>query len=184
MLWNDEKLIEVLGGGGVVVIPTDTRYGIVGKADDASTVERIYKLRKRALYKPCIIMIADIHELEKFSIVITEEQKNILQKYWPGPVSIILDCPDEKLTYLHRGTYTLAFRIPDIELLRELLRKVGPLIAPSANREGEPSSENVEEARNYFGDSVDLYVDGGSLTGKASKIIKLHKDGSISIIRE
>jgi L-threonylcarbamoyladenylate synthase len=183
MLWKNTDLVKTLKGGGVVVMPTDTLYGILGLALSEPTVERIYKLRKRSPDKPCIILIGDISEFENFSVKLTKEQKVEMLKYWPGPVSIVLDCADKKFAYLHRGTKTLAFRIPAILGLRELLLETGPLIAPSANTEGLPPSENVEEAKMYFGDKVDLYIDGGVVQGKASKVIRLNADGSGTVIR-
>ena len=184
MIWADANLIKVLKGGGVAVMPTDTLYGVVGKAQSVSTVNRIYNLKKRAPEKPCIILIGSINELEKFSVHLSLEQKKVLEEYWPGPVSIILDCPDDSFLYLHRGTKTLAFRVPFPPAFRDLLLKVGPLIAPSANPEGLSPAQNILEAKEYFGTSVDSYVEGGKVLGRASRIIKLHKDGSITIIRE
>jgi len=165
-------------------MPTDTIYGIVGRAEDISTVNRIYSLKKRAPEKPCIMLIGDIKELEKFSIILSKEQKEKLMKYWPGPVSVILDCPDDSFAYLHRGTKTLALRLPAQMELLSLLEETGPLIAPSANPEELLPAKNIGEAKKYFGNSVDLYIDGGEVSGKASKLIQLHKDGTITILRE
>lgn len=184
MLWDDENLIKVLKADGVVVMPTDTIYGMVGKAESESTVNRIYKIRKRTENKPSIILIGDAKELEKFSIILSEKQKNKIKKYWPGSVSIVFDCLDDKFKYLHKGTKTLAFRIPNPQRLRDLLVKAGPLIAPSANIEGLLPAKTVLEAKEYFRNSVDLYLDGGKLERQASKVIKLHKDGSVAVFRE
>ncbi|MDE2399545.1 MAG: L-threonylcarbamoyladenylate synthase [Patescibacteria group bacterium] len=189
---GNENLIKVLQDNGVVVMPTDTLYGIVGKALSSDAVERIYVIRKRAPQKPCIILIGEINELEKFSITLSSEQKEKLKEYWsfdnledrPAPISIVLDCPNDRFTYLHRGTNTLAFRLPYQKELQNLLLKTGPLIAPSANLEGLPPARNIFEAKEYFGNLINLYIDGGELNGKASKVIKLHKDGSVTIIRE
>ena len=190
MWWNDENLVQVLKTGGVVVMPTDTLYGIVGVASSQNTVERIYEIRQRTPEKPCIILIGDINKLEEFSVNISEEQKKELQKYWSfdesqnlRSVSVVLDCSDEKFAYLHRGTKTLAFRLPRIKELRDLLLKTGPLIVPSANTEGMPPAKNINEARNYFGDAVDLYIDGGEISGKASKVVRLKNDGSVEVLR-
>ena len=191
-IWNNENLIKVLQEDGVVVMPTDTIYGIVGRAQEEFVVNRIYTIRKRSPSKPCIILIGEIEELEKFSVILTEEQKNKIEEFWfiPSgveelrPTSIILDCPDPSLEYLHRGTNTLAFRLPAPQALRDLLLKTGPLLAPSANPEAMPPPQNILEAKKYFGDAVDLYIDGGTITNKASKLIKLHKDGTVDILRE
>ena len=182
-MWNDSSLIKILKDGGVVVMPTDTIYGIVGSALNKNTVERIYKIRKRTPEKPCIILIGDFSEVKKFGVTISEEQKNRIREY-EGGVSVVLDCLEYEFEYLHRGTKTLAFRVPAPQEFKDLLLKTGPLIAPSANSEALPPSRNIQEARNYFGDSVDFYVDGGEISSKASKIIKLHTDGSVIIVRE
>ena len=184
MTWDNLNLLNVLKNNGVVVMPTDTLYGIVGKAQSESVVNRIYNIRKRDTHKPCIILIEDVGELGKFSIILSDEQENKLKEYWPGPVSVVLDCPHESLSYLHRGTKTLAFRVPAHTSLRELLVKVGPLIAPSANAEALPPAKSISEAKKYFGELVDLYLDGDLVTSKASKVIKLHKDGSVAVLRE
>ena len=196
-IWNDKNLIKTLSENGVVVMPTDTIYGIVGKALEKNTVERIYKIKERSPKKPCIILIRDINELEKFSIVLSEKEKKDLEISWrscnvfsianagrPGPVSIILDCPDDKFEYLHHGTKTLAFRLPAPKKLRDLLLEVGSLIAPSANLEARLPAKNIKEAKKYFGDSVDLYIDGGTILNKHSKLIKLNNDGSVIVLRE
>lgn len=210
-IWNNTDLEKTLLNNGVVIMPTDTIYGMVGRSQNEKLVNRIYSIRKRSPEKPCIILIGDINELEKFAIHLSEKQKEDLAKYWsfgghqdlrpfdksqdiqpfdesqdlrPCPTSIILDCSDDAFAYLHRGTNTLAFRIPAPRDLRDLLLKVGPLIAPSANQESFPPYDTVEDARNYFGDAVDLYVDGGELKGKPSKLIKLGKNGSVTVLRE
>lgn len=190
-MWNNENLVKILKEGGVAVMPTDTIYGIVGSALKIPTVNRIYNLRKRNPDKPCILLIGDLSQLEKFSIVLSPEQSEKIMEYWlrqgevaeRRPTSIILDCFEEKLSYLHRGTKTLAFRLPAQEELRDLLLKTGPLIAPSANTEGSMPSKNIYEAKNYFGDGIDIYIDGGEITGNPSKVIKLHKNGTVNILR-
>lgn len=185
--WGSENLKKVLKKNGIAVMPTDTIYGLVGRAESEAVVNRIYDLKKRAPEKPCIILIGNIAELEKFFIYLTEEQKNKLKEYWVAdyaPTSIILDCPLEKFSYLHRGTKTLAFRLPAQDSLKTLLLEVGPLIAPSANPEGLMPAEDIKEAKKYFSDSVDYYLDKGRIDGKPSKLIKLQKDGTAIILRE
>lgn len=193
MVWHDKNLVKMLLNNKVVIMPTDTIYGIVGNALNGKVVSRIYDIRKRDPDKPCIVLISGVKDLEKFSIHLSNEQKEKIKEYWsfdkaqdfqPGPVSIVLDCVDQKFFYLHRGTQTLAFRMPQQTGLQELLRETGPLIAPSANLEGLSPANNIHEAKNYFHEMVDLYVDGGERGGNASKVIKLHKDGTIHILRE
>lgn len=182
--WNNELLLKTLQKGGIAVMPTDTVYGIVGQALNKGTVERIYQTRNRNPEKPCILLIGDTDELKKFSINLSGPQTEKIKSYWPGPVSIIFDCPEDPFAYLHRVTQTLAFRLPSDDRLRDLLLKTGPLIAPSANTEGGPVSKNIEEAQNYFGDAVDLYIDGGTVEGRASKVVRFDVSGEVTVLRE
>jgi len=166
-------------------MPTDTLYGIVGRAEDQQVVERIYKVRKRSPEKPCIILLGGTSELQKFAVVLTSEQKKEIAKIRNGarPTSFVLDCQEKRFEYLHRGTNTLAFRVPAQAELKDVLKKTGPLIAPSANPEGLPPAQNIAEAKKYFGSEVDLYINGGEIKNKASKVIKLHRDGSDEVLR-
>ena len=164
------KNIEILRKGGIGVMPTDTIYGVVGQALNKKTVERIYAVRKRTPSKPMIILISSFDDLKLFNIKIELERLN---KFWPGKVSIILPCPDEKFYYLHRGSNSLAFRLPNNENLQKLISQTGPLVAPSANLEGLPPATTIKEAKKYFGDKVDFCLDGGKIEGSPSKLIKL-----------
>ena len=185
-IFDNQELIEVLKSGGIIVIPTDTIYGIVCSALDEKSVLRLYEIRKRNPSKPCIILISDISEIENFGISLSDvERKNLLDFFaLPKPTSIIIDCEKEEYQYLHRGTNTLSFRIPKNENLKNLLKITGPLIAPSANTEGNIPAKNIKEAKEYFGDQVSLYIDRGEILANPSKIIKLNKDGSKITIRD
>ncbi len=172
---EQKLLIQKLKQGEIVGMPTDTIYGLVGLASNTQTVEAVYTLRKRNKQKPCIILIGDISDVERFGIKLSDTTMQEIANYWPGPVSIIFDCPLEEFSYLHRGTQSLAFRLPDNPNLQAILRETGPLIAPSLNWEGEPPAETIDEARKYFGDSID-YVDGGRIIGKPSKVVRYSKE--------
>lgn len=184
MLFSDDVILS-LQSGKLVVIPTDTLYGIVCSARDKEAVERLYVLRGRDESKPCIILIADISDLQEFGIALNGTDTEILRQHWPGKVSVVFDCSDEdeKWTYLHRDTQTLAFRIPDDVDVRNLLHKTGPLLAPSANIQGRPSAHTVLEAKNYFGNQVTMYVDGGYRESLPSTVARL-RDGTWEVLRQ
>lgn len=179
-----DEIITPLKDGKIGVIPTDTIYGIVGSALNPGTIEKIYKLRKRAKDKPFIILISSVEDLEKFGITLTQKQKDFLNRYWPNPLSVVLPVVGEKWKYLHRGTKSLAFRIPKDEKLLKLLKRVGPLVAPSANYEGGKPSQNLDEAKKYFGDNINFYVNGGEIKSSPSTLIKLNDDGSYIVLRQ
>lgn len=179
-----KQIAPILLKGGVGVIPTDTLYGLVGSALNARAVERIYKLRKRDLKKPMIILISSLKDLKYFGITLGENQKKVLKKVWPGKVSVVLESKSRKIDYLLRGGKTLAFRMPNDEDLLALLEKTGPLVAPSANLAGEKPAETYSEARKYFDEKIDFYVDGGKLSGEPSTLIELIESGKIKVLRQ
>lgn len=175
-------LVKILKAGKIAVIPTDTIYGIVGSALNPQTVERIYTLRKRAKDKPFIILISSLDDLDKFNIKLTKNQKVFLQNNWPNPLSVVLPCGD--FEYLHRAKFSLAFRMPKNKNLLQILKQVGPLVAPSANIAGEKYAENINEAKKYFGNNVNYYINGGTIKSESSTLIRLEQNGKWNIIRQ
>lgn len=174
---NQQEIIQILRAGGVGILPTDTIYGLVGRAEDKKAVARIKRLKQRSAGKPFIILISSIKQIEKFGLKLKAEDKRILEKLWPGPISVAL-------------TKKLSFHLPKNKLLLEIIAKTGPLVAPSANPEGLAPATTIAEARNYFGPEVDpakygvnFYKSAGKkLLGKPSTLISL-KNGQINIIR-
>ena len=185
-LTRSEILVAaLLKGGAIGVMPTDTLYGLVGSALEKKTVKRIYRLRKRNLKKPMIILIASLRDLALFGIIPDKRERKILRKVWPGKVSVILKCPSKKFAYLHRGTRSLAFRMSDVPRLHVMLAKTGPLVAPSANFEGGPPARTITEARRYFGDRVEFYGDARKkMAAKPSTLITIDPYGEIIVLRQ
>jgi len=177
-----EKAGLLLKEGLIGVIPTDTIYGILGLALKEEVVERIYKLKKRDFKKPMIILISTIEDLQKFEIKINSWQKRILKKFWPGKITFVLKCPSKKFFYLHRGNYTLAFRMPKKSQLLHLLSITGPLVAPSANWENYPPAVSISEAKKYFGKKV-FYFNGGKITAKPSTLVDL-TENKLKVLRK
>lgn len=178
MFKADKNVIKVLKSGGVGILPTDTIYGLVGSASSEKAVGKIYKLKKRGKGKPFIILISKVSDLKLFGVELNKKEKDVLKRFWPGPVSIVLKCPnlDKEMSYLKPLNQTLAFRCPNKKWLNVLLKKTGPLVAPSANPEELPPAETIEQAKEYFGNAVGFYGDTGTLRGRPSKIIKIENN--------
>ncbi|MDD4990318.1 MAG: Sua5/YciO/YrdC/YwlC family protein, partial [Candidatus Pacebacteria bacterium] len=123
-----EKIVKILKNGGVGILSTDTLYGLVGSALSKKAVERIYKLKKRGVGKPFIILISKISDLKLFEVELNEKEKEVLRRFWPGPISIVLKCPNltREMSYLRPLNQTLAFRCPNLKWLNVLLKKTGP----------------------------------------------------------
>jgi L-threonylcarbamoyladenylate synthase len=180
-----QKGIEILKKGGVVVLPTDTLYGIIGSAFSKKVVERIYQIKGRSEGKPFIVLVTSYKDLEKFGIKINKEQLEFFKKIWPGQVSAILPCKNKKFEYIHQGLNSIAFRMisPRNENLYNLIKKVGPIVAPSVNPEGEKPAETIAGAKEYFGDKVDLYINVGTRKSPPSTLVRI-VDDKIEILRE
>jgi L-threonylcarbamoyladenylate synthase len=163
--------ILVLNSGKVAVIPTDTIYGIVARASDQEAVKKVYKIRQRDINKPCIILIADFEQLKDFDI--DKKYLSLAKKYWPGPSSLVFPLNKPRPSYPAKGLKEMALRLPNNNELRELIRQTGPLIAPSANPEGLPPATTIDEAKAYFGNQVDIYVNNGPMPLKPSTLIDL-----------
>jgi len=175
------KQITILQDGGVGVLPTGSVYGLMASAYSHSGVEKVYILKNRDQSKPSIILVSQPSDLEAFGIA--PDQIEVTGPYWPGMTSIIFNVPESVPEFLHRGTSSLAFRMPPDEELREILSNTGPLIAPSANPEGQPPATSIEEARVYFDEAVDFYIDGGVCDDKPSKLIRIN-DSGVETLRE
>jgi L-threonylcarbamoyladenylate synthase len=204
------KTALLLKEGAIGVIPTDTIYGICTSAFNRKSVEKVYKLRRRNPNKPCIILISSFDDLKKFNVNLNSWQRKILEKLWPGKISVVLsprinadttpinaDNKNNKsnryqrlsvlnqcssVEHLHRGTNSLSFRFPKNKLILNILKISGPLIAPSANWEGYEPAKNIREAKRYFGNKV-FYLDRGNLISKPSTLIDL-REKKIKILRE
>jgi L-threonylcarbamoyladenylate synthase len=174
-------LAALLLQGAVGVLPTDTIYGIVARTADKQAVARLYKIKHRE-GKPGTVVAASIEQLQELGI-----EKQYLEKVarlWPNPVSIVLPA-GESLAYLHQGKDSLAVRIPADQQLRALLEQTGPLLTSSANHPGEPAADTIADAEKYFGNDVDLYVDGGDIRGRSpSTVARLTKNGQLEVLRQ
>jgi len=180
---NKKDIVEILKKGGVGVFPTDTLYGLVASAFNKKAVEKIYFLKKRDINKPLIVLISKIEDLKIFEVNVKKYKKD-LEGFWPGKVSIILSQKSGRFEYLRRGVKNIAFRVPKKKSLLELLEKTGPLVAPSANLEGQPPAKNIYEAKKYFDSSIDFYFDEGELDSLPSTLISFDESGNTTTQRE
>jgi len=183
ILKNLYEAKDILQNGGIVVAKTDTLYGILADAFNQKAVEKVYKIKKRNKNKPFIVLIPNISYLKLFGVKINPEIEKILKQ---KGITVILPVSNEKkYEYLHRGKNEIAFRIPDNEELIKVMEEIKkPLIAPSANPENKPPAKDINEAINYFGNKIDVYIDSGKIKNeKPSSIVRI-KNNQVELIRE
>lgn len=170
----------MLLAGNIGVLPTDTVYGVAARAQDRQAVARLYALKHRE-HKPGTIIAASVEQLIELGF--NEKILRAVTHLWPASLSIVLRTSPE-MAYLDQEVGSQPMRIPANKQLRALLTQTGPLVTSSANQPGEPTAETVGEADAYFGDTVDFYVDGGLMAGRApSTIIRITADGAVEVLR-
>lgn len=180
---------EIIKNGGIVVFPTETVYGIGTNGLDKNAVEKLYKIKERPLNKPISLLVSDFEMIEKVAKNITEVEYRLMQKFFPGPLTIILNKKDIVPDILTSGGNTVGIRMPKEEITRKFIEYAGvPIAAPSANISGKPSGTNLQEIIQEFEGKVDYFIDGGkSKIGISSTIVKvideipyILREGSIS----
>jgi len=183
---SDPDLAAALLQGAVGVIPTDTVYGLVAKASESSAIDRLYRSKPRPLQPGTIIgsCLADFEELG-----FRADELELCNKFWPAAVSVVLNATNVA-HFLKKDRATLPVRLPaDVQLVA-LLEQTGALMTSSANLPGQPTATSIEAARQYFGESVDFYVDVGDLGDRPpstiigfdnNKQIVVHRHGAVDI---
>ena len=177
---TDPAVATCLHDGGIVIARTDTLYGMLAVAANEQAVNRVYQLKDRDERKSPIVLISRVDQLFDTP---PDNVRAVMEAEWPGPVSISNPSTNAPM-WIRRDNGRFAYRLPDYPELRELIGAVGPLAAPSANPEGEPPAMNIEEAIQYFGDEVDIYVDGGQVVDASpSRLLEVQTNGDILRIR-
>lgn len=172
------RAVDALLAGEVVVMPTDTVYGVCARAQDEQAVQKLYALKARES-KPGTVVAASIDQIVELGI--KRRYLTAIADYWPGSVSIEIP---HSVNYLNQATGRQAFRVVGDKQLVKLLNKTGPLVTSSANLPGQPTSNTVDEARKYFGNKISTYINGGDLSGaQASTLIRV-VDDIVEVVRE
>lgn len=166
---------EIINKGGIVIFPTETVYGIGTNGLDANAVKKLYNIKKRPLDKPISLLVSDFDMINKITKNITKKEYELMEKFFPGPLTIILKKNYIVPDIVTANTDTVGIRMPSNEITRRLIQYSGvPIAAPSANISGEPSNTNIDNLINIFKNDVDYYIDGGECKiGTASTIIKV-----------
>ena len=170
----DEQIIEsaarILLQGGVLVTPTETRYGLLGRIDDMHVVERIFELKKRALSLPTAVFVGSGEDIFRLGHK-SGSAERLLERLLPGPLTLVLK---NKSGYLPPIVINgkIGLRFSSSPVVSRLLEKTGlHLTATSANISGEKDPETTKEIADFFGTGVDLYLDCGPLTALPSTVV-------------
>lgn len=159
-----KKAGDILKAGGLVAFPTETVYGLGGNALDPQASMKIYAAKGRPSDNPLIVHIAELEQLEKITTEIPEGAKILAEKYWPGPLTMILPKADIVPRETTGGLDSVAVRFPSDRIAQELIKAGGGFVAaPSANTSGRPSPTMAEHVEEDLGDAIDMIIDGGQV---------------------
>jgi L-threonylcarbamoyladenylate synthase len=169
-----EEAAGIIMKGGVVVFPTETVYGIGADAFNDSAVKKIYKIKGRPNDNPMIVHIASVNHLMMVADEIPEVAYNLAQKYWPGPLTIVLKKNQMISKTATAKLKTVAIRCPNNKVAQNLIEMSSPIAAPSANISGEPSATREKHVVNELSGKVDAIIKGGDVSvGLESTVLDL-----------
>jgi tRNA threonylcarbamoyl adenosine modification protein (Sua5/YciO/YrdC/YwlC family) len=163
--------VDAIEAGDLVVLPTDTVYGIAADAFKADAVQRLLDAKGRGRDMPPPVLISVVETLDALATDISEAARTLCETFWPGPLTVICHAQSSLMWDLGETHGTVALRVPDHENTRELLSRTGPLAVSSANLSGQPATTEVYEAEAQLQDSVAVYLDGGPATGNEPSTI-------------
>lgn len=160
-----------IASGEVIVMPTDTVYGIAADAFSAAAVQRLLDAKGRTRATPPPVLVANHETLDALAENVHPLARQLFERFAPGPLTVILQARGSLQWDLGDTNGTVALRIPDSRLARELLKETGPLAVSSANKHGEPAATTAQEALQTLGEVVGVFLDGGPAGGEPSTIV-------------
>jgi L-threonylcarbamoyladenylate synthase len=181
-----EAARQVIADGECIVLPTDTVYGIGVDAFSAEAVQRLLDAKNRGRDMPPPVLIAEPVLFRTLAADVPDAAQALADRHWPGALTVICRIQPSLQIDLGDTEGTIALRVPDHELARDILRSTGPMAVSSANISGQPAAVTCDEAIEQLGDSVSVYLDGGPLGGAGgapSTIVDFTRHGDGEVLR-
>ena len=163
--------ISALKGGRLVVMPTDTVYGIGADAFDGSAVAALLAAKGRGRDMPVPVLVGSWHTIQGLVYTVPNSAKELIRAFWPGALSLVVRQAPSLAWDLGDAHGTVMLRMPLHPVAIELLRAVGPMAVSSANISGRPAAVTADQARDQLGDLVDVYLDGGPAEQQSASTI-------------
>jgi L-threonylcarbamoyladenylate synthase len=178
-----EEASDLLKSGRVVAVPTETVYGLAASLSYPEAIQKVFDLKNRPSDNPLIIHLASAEEIGLFTKQLPSGCLKIAEAFWPGPLTLVLPALVDAIPEIARASLpTAAFRVPEHPLARSLIQKTGPLVMPSANLSGRPSSTSAEHVESDFGYHFPV-LDGGKCTKGVESTILFWTEGAWAIVR-
>jgi L-threonylcarbamoyladenylate synthase len=170
--------------GEVIAFPTETLYGLGADALNPAAVEKVFQLKGRDSKNPIPVLVADREMLFSLVASVPSLAEKLIVRFWPGPLTIILPARRDIPAPLVNAAGGVGVRISSQTIAAELVKALGhPLTATSANPSGQPPARTAQEAKEYFSDQIDIFIDGGTLASTTGSTVVEVLDDSLKIIR-
>lgn len=169
---------EILLRGGVVVIPTDTVYGVAARVADAEAVARLFAIKKRPASVALPVFVENLEGVVDAGGRLPAAAQTLAHAFWPGALTLVIPALASMAERVGASENTIGFRLPDDEFVQELVVRTGPLAVTSANEHGDAPMTSDDAVRDGFADSdVDAFVNGGVRNGAVSTVVRCRDDG-------
>lgn len=179
-----DYIVNILKNDGVVLLPTDTIYGLMCDATNIEAVDKIYRMKNRDYSKPMLILVSNIDMLNKYCKVENDTEKMLIDKYFPGEMTIILKRKEEIPLLVTSGKDTVGVRIPNNKELLSIISKLDrPLVSTSANISNSINITSIDLLDEKIKNEVGYIYDGGVINNNASTVVKV-EDDKVVILRE
>ena len=178
------KVVDGVREGKLVVLPTDTVYGIGSDAFSVEAVRALLAAKGRGREMPPPVLIAEARTVDGLATDVPAFAQALIERFWPGPLTLVLQAQPSLMWDLGETAGTVALRMPDDEVALAILRAVGPMAVSSANRTGHPASRTVLDAAAQLGAAVTFYLDGGTARGGLASTIVDCTGGEPVVLRE
>lgn len=179
-----DEAVNTVSRGGLLVLPTDTVYGIGADAFDAEAVAALLAAKGRGRQMPPPVLIPDVRTLDGLATEVPDDARKLAEAFWPGGLTIILQAQPSLQWDLGETHGTVALRMPDHPAALALLRRTGPLAVSSANATGNPAALEVADAQAQLGDAVTVYLDGGDAPGGVASTIVDATGEQLRVVRQ
>ena len=168
-----DEAVAILKSGGVIALPTETFYGLGADARNEAAIDKIFGIKGREFKNPLLVVIGDVRHLEAFAADVPEEARTLMDRFWPGPLSIVFRAATSVSPKLTAGSGKIGIRLTSHPIAMEISRRLGgPLTATSANLSGAPECSSAVELLSQLEGKLDGVVDGGQTPGgKGSTIV-------------
>jgi len=177
--------VDLLKNGGVIAYPTETFYGLGAKFDIDAALRKIYEIKQRPQDKAMPLIIGERDLLSDIAVEVSSTASALMDKFWPGPLTLIIPARENVSEYITAGTHTVAVRIPGESFALRLAQTAHfPITATSANLSGLPPARDIETVLGYFGDRIDLIIDAGPAPGGLPSTIVDVRGAAPKILRE